>query len=505
MIQVSADALRPWADAWASGLLRASWHGGLVILLAWAAVRALPALPPRARCWLWRLVYLKLLVAFLWAAPVDLPLLPAVPAAGSTSLKELASMPVVLARKVLDLAPFAGPDRRKQPGVPFAVCLLGLWSVGAAWCLSKLVRDWMAGQHLCHRSAPLREDELISCCLALCRRLGLRRSPLLLRSDGGGSPVLLDPMDPVLVLPSALLAHCAPAELKLMLAHELAHLKRRDLWWGWLPALMHALFYFHPCLWLANREWRLSQELAADECAVRVTQAPAHEYGQMLAKVAAQLPRRPQPGLAAVGTQETVQSLRERLLAMRDLDRFSQRRWLLAGGMLVAMGGILVVPWRVTAQGGRQGERPVADGRSRLTQAGHPPSSPRRKAAATEGVGLFPDPTIVHFSISTNGRQELLCPDQESLETPVDVDLRQVPPREALRRIFEQAKQAYVIDGSLPDTPRINLREKGWAFCVVLGEVVNLQMKGGWIQEARNGKPVIRITPTPSFIRVVAQ
>jgi beta-lactamase regulating signal transducer with metallopeptidase domain len=503
MTDVYWNALPHWADGWASGVLRASWQGGLAILLAWALVRALPRIPPRLRCWLWRLVYVKLLVAFLWATPVDLPLLPAAvvtAATASTSLKAPSLLPTALPQRPLEAAELSGTAGRQRPPVPFATCLLGLWSLGAVWCVSKLVREWMAGQCLGRRCAPVPDGELTSCCQALCRRLGLRRPPLLLLSDGGGSPVLLDPLDPTLVLPSALVAQCAPAELELMLAHELAHLKRRDLWWGWLPALVHGLFYFHPCLWLANRELRLSQELAADECAVRVTHAPVHEYGHMLVKVAAQLRRRPQLGLATVGTHETPQTLRQRLLAMQDLHRFSQRRWLLAGVILVAFGLMLVVPWRVTAQGSQRGKESAAGGRSRPSGARRQPSNPSRTATATEDELLFPNPAYVHFSVTTDGRTVRLSPEQESLETPIDLDLRLVPPGEALRRIFEQAKQAYIVDGKLPDYPRINLRENGWAFSVALGEVVNRQLGGGWIQEIRNGKPIIRITPTPSFI-----
>jgi hypothetical protein len=37
-----------------------------------------------------------------------------------------------------------------------------------------------------------------------------------------------------------------PNESSMALAHELAHLRRGDLWLGWLPAIAQRLFFFHP-------------------------------------------------------------------------------------------------------------------------------------------------------------------------------------------------------------------------------------------------------------------
>jgi len=69
--------LNPFAASWLAALWRACWQGGLALLLVWAVCRAFHRLPARAKSWLWRLAYLKLLVAFLWTAPIALPLLPA--------------------------------------------------------------------------------------------------------------------------------------------------------------------------------------------------------------------------------------------------------------------------------------------------------------------------------------------------------------------------------------------------------------------------------------------
>src|SRR5207247_1366047 len=150
---------------------------------------------------------------------------------------------------------------------------------------------------------PIREARLVECCAGLCRRLGLRSAPRLLLSGEVGSPVLVGGTRPAIFLPPSLLAACGEDELQLILAHELAHLKRCDLLWAWLPTLADGLFFFHPLVWLARREWRGAPEMAGGEMAGLGTGGPAVEDGQGVAKVAGPRPRRPftEPRVAGAG------------------------------------------------------------------------------------------------------------------------------------------------------------------------------------------------------------
>ena len=76
-----ADAiirLNSFGDLWWTAVVRATWQGGVALLLALCVSRFVPRLSARVKCWIWRLACLKVLVAFLWPAPIDLPVLTAV-------------------------------------------------------------------------------------------------------------------------------------------------------------------------------------------------------------------------------------------------------------------------------------------------------------------------------------------------------------------------------------------------------------------------------------------
>src|SRR4029078_1460517 len=101
-----------------------------------------------------------------------------------------------------------------------------------------------------------------------CRRMRVTRKPEVRLSTNPGSPCLIGVVRPVIVLPSAVLESCSAEALNAALLHELAHINRRDLFWNWLPPLAETAFFFHPLVWLARREWRLTQEIATDELVV---------------------------------------------------------------------------------------------------------------------------------------------------------------------------------------------------------------------------------------------
>src|SRR5438876_10035678 len=88
--------LNDFAQLWLAALWRASWQGGLALLLVWIVTRMFSRIPSSVKVWLWRLVYLKFLVAFFWATPIDLALLPA-PARLATSAAATHESPLGLA------------------------------------------------------------------------------------------------------------------------------------------------------------------------------------------------------------------------------------------------------------------------------------------------------------------------------------------------------------------------------------------------------------------------
>jgi len=264
--------INPWVDLWAAGLWRACWQGSAAILLVWGVCGLLPQMSPRIRCWLWRLAYAKLLIALLWTSPVEIPLLRStatpVPlsAPGQAPAAHAAFPPQSSTAGVGAPAHVVLP----QPSVTPLSLLALLWLLGATVVAVHGAREWRAAR-LREQAAPL--DTAVYADLAadfesLRRRLRVRRPIALLVTHASDRPHVFGVKHPAIVLPAALLAEADRPGLLAVMAHEIAHVRRKDLLWNWLPAIVHVLFFFCPFVWLANREWQLAQELACDDMAV---------------------------------------------------------------------------------------------------------------------------------------------------------------------------------------------------------------------------------------------
>ena len=105
-----------------------------------------------------------------------------------------------------------------------------------------------------------------------------------------------------IVLPAGIEQQLSPAELQALLAHEVAHLVRRDPWWLWLGEVLCTCLAFQPLNFLARRRWQQAAELLCDDWAVE-QQVAATSLASCLTRIAEwRLDRRAAlMGLTAVG------------------------------------------------------------------------------------------------------------------------------------------------------------------------------------------------------------
>jgi hypothetical protein len=185
---------------------------------------------------------------------------------------------------------------------------------------------------------------------------------------------------PTIVLPADAEAKFSVAELRGLLAHELAHQKRRDLVWNLLPMLVHCCFYFHPLAWLMGRGWGLAQESACDELVLQTRRASSADYARLLVKCACEHRDLPRASLAAAGVLGNYRNLERRIMAMARIQLHSTLHLCVAAALIVLIAILATVPWRLVAQ----------------EQAGSTKQSPRERAT----LGFEPELTPEQIAVS---------------------------------------------------------------------------------------------------------
>ncbi len=173
----------------------------------------------------------------------------------------------------LQLAPQSSAAARMPPAAD--VRLSQLWNVAIPW----LCWIWICGMAVCAAAAGARTvrferrlrgtlpaaEPLQKSLREVAAILGIRRLPDLQYVESINVPMLwFAGRRPVIALPIALMRQLDESKAKLVLAHELAHLRRLDHWTRLFEMFVSIVYWWNPLVWLVRREIHVVEELCCD-------------------------------------------------------------------------------------------------------------------------------------------------------------------------------------------------------------------------------------------------
>ncbi|HYE44018.1 MAG TPA: cytochrome c oxidase assembly factor Coa1 family protein [Caulobacteraceae bacterium] len=273
------------ASALASALLHSLWQGALLAAAAALTLRALA----RASAGLRHDVAMAFLAAMLLAPAAQFLRFWGDPA-GQAEDGLLGAM----------TAPRIDPraDVFVQESSPLAMALVLVWLAGAALMLARhlgALRTLRAMERAPFEPLPPRWLRRLG---ELRAALGIAREVAVRLSAEVAAPCTARLARPVIWLPLSLLARAPVEQMEALLAHELAHIARRDWLWNGIQCAIESLLFFHPAVWWLGRRIRQEREHACDDLAVAAC-GDAIALAEALA--ALECDRRPRLVLAAGG------------------------------------------------------------------------------------------------------------------------------------------------------------------------------------------------------------
>lgn len=191
--------------------------------------------------------------------------------------------------------------------------LIGIWLLGLSWGLGRLLTQWSRARRL-HResSRPQNIDSRIS--RVLQHGVNLRVS------DGIASPMVVGVIRPCILLPRDLFDNASRQTLVHVIHHELAHVRRGDLWVAWLQAVSLAVYWWSPLLRLINARLDMNREMACDEQAI-IQSGNAIDYANaLLASTRSALLHSGSHRTLAIGIFESRAALTHRMEALLNLN-----------------------------------------------------------------------------------------------------------------------------------------------------------------------------------------
>jgi bla regulator protein blaR1 len=181
-----------------------------------------------------------------------------------------------------------------------------VWSTGVVIFFTLLsvqmirLRRWHDQQN--EREIPSWFHELL---VETSQKIGVRRLPAIVFHDKAKTPAVYGLFRPVMLLPAHYFNQLSREEARHVVLHELAHLKRGDLWLHGFSLFMQIVYWFNPLMVWARQQLKHVREICCDLTVAGILKEKTSEYRKTLLNTArGLLTERVEPGLGLMGVFE---------------------------------------------------------------------------------------------------------------------------------------------------------------------------------------------------------
>ena len=247
------------------------------------------------------------------------------------------------------------------------------WLAGVVLLSIRLVGGWYRTRRLVRMGTSRVSIELEQLARHVMDRFGVSTPVKFLKSVLIEVPAVVGWLRPVILIPVSALTGLTPQQLELLLAHELAHVRRHDYLVNLLQSVVEILFFYHPAVWWVSRRVRQERENCCDDLAAALSGDP-RAYAHTL--LALEQLRTGDLGIAAAATGGDLLQ-RVRRLLKPEPDNELGSRWA-AGALTIAL--VLLI-----AAGLNRG--------ANAASPGTPQPEIQQRNASPDTVIRHPDPT----------------------------------------------------------------------------------------------------------------
>ncbi len=297
------------------------------------------------------------------------------------------------------------PTARLQWGRIVAITSLSIWLCGAIVCFVSQLRRILRFARMV-RSGEVAPSHLTAEVVSVASILRMK-APVSMIVKGIASPFLWCGGAIRLAWPDSLSSQADVERSRSIIAHELAHLRRRDHWITWLELIASTLWWWNPLFWFVRRQLRETAEISCDALAIAVNPASRHEYAELLLQFSSRSTGGSSAPVLALGAGN-VASFERRLkmiLSSNVSGKLSTR-----GALTMAFLAVIALPYWSLAQSSRPDPflKPLAqNGPDNSTNDADPKTMPETTVKVDNADNATPD--------SSPNRASTLPPNIETL------------------------------------------------------------------------------------------
>ncbi len=166
-----------------------------------------------------------------------------------------------------------------------AICVSVVYFFGCCAMLVRLVLASWGCRRISRAGERVTDKGMLALAQKTAAQMGLKLTPILATCERVVVPVVVGLIRPVVLLPVSIVSELTPDQLRAILAHEMAHLKRYDHVVVVFQRIVEAVLFFHPTTWWLSRRLDSQRELCCDDLVLQTGTSPL-EYAETLFLVA---------------------------------------------------------------------------------------------------------------------------------------------------------------------------------------------------------------------------
>jgi beta-lactamase regulating signal transducer with metallopeptidase domain len=163
--------------------------------------------------------------------------------------------------------------------------IVTVWLCGLAFFMLRMLGGLAYIRQLRYQGTRPVQEEWEEMLYELARKLQLKRPVAILESLRIQTPLVIGHFKPLVLVPAGLLAGLSIDQVEAILAHELAHVYRRDYLLNLIQTLIEVVFYFNPGVWWISSCIRVEREYCCDDIAVALCNNNKLEYAKALVSI----------------------------------------------------------------------------------------------------------------------------------------------------------------------------------------------------------------------------
>jgi beta-lactamase regulating signal transducer with metallopeptidase domain len=191
-----------------------------------------------------------------------------------------------------------------------------LYAVGVVCFLVRLAIALWGGHRLRAISKPVSDSALLELIRTQAHRIGLKLVPVVAYCERVAVPTVIGVLRPMILLPATLTTGLTTEELSAILSHEMAHIRRYDLWMNLLQRIIESLLFFHPVVWFLSRRLSAEREICCDDLVIHSGHQPMNYAGALLRMAELCTGVSPQNSLSLAATSGGTSLLEHRVMRL---------------------------------------------------------------------------------------------------------------------------------------------------------------------------------------------